>query len=350
MDTALESICIPADASLRDAMCAIDAAGTEIALVVGPGARLVATLTDGDIRRALLRGAGIDAPAGPHARSEFVATTSLDRADALELMQARDLAELPVVDADGRVVALHRLRALLGVEPRANVAVVLAGGRGVRLGPLTSERPKPMMPVAGRPILERIVLHLVSAGVSRIHLAVNYLAEVIEDHFGDGAELGAHIEYLREAPDRPLGTAGALGLLPDAVRSGTTPILVLNGDLVTRFSVADLCATHAREHAAVTVGITEHRYEVPFGVVAVEGSEIVALDEKPPTTWLVNAGVYAVAPAVAARVGRGEELSMPRLVAETLAKGERVAACPIGEDWTDVGTPETLRRARGELT
>ena len=348
MDPGLHGICIPHSASLRDAMEVIDAAGSEIALVVDVDGRLLATLTDGDIRRALLRDAAMDDEVLRFASRDFVATTTTDRAAALELMQARSLAELPVLDSSGRVVALHRLRELLGVVPRQNAALVLAGGRGVRLGALTREVPKPMMPVAGRPILERIVLHLVGAGVTRVFLAVNYLAERIEDHFGDGRHLGASIEYLRENPGRPLGTAGALGLLPDDVRDGTAPVLVMNGDLVTRFSVAELCAVHAREQAAVTVGISEHRYEVPYGVVEVDGERLRSLDEKPPGRWLVNAGVYAVEPFVAARVGVGEERSMPHLVAECLAKDETVAACRIGDDWLDVGTPETLRTARGE--
>lgn len=348
MDAALRGICIAPDASLRLAMEVIDAAGSEIALVVDDHARLVAVLTDGDIRRALLGDAPLDATALPFARRDFVATTSLDRAAALELMQARGLAELPVVDATGRVVALHRLRALLGAPRRDNAAVILAGGRGIRLGALTRELPKPMMPVAGRPILERIVLHLVGAGVTRVYLAVNYLAERIEDHFGDGRHLGASIEYLREDPDHPLGTAGALGLLPDMVRDAAAPILVMNGDLVTRFSVEELCAVHEREEAAITVGVSEHRYEVPFGVVDVDGERVTALDEKPPSRWLVNAGVYAVEPRVAWRVAAGEERSMPHLVTECLAKDETVAACRIGDDWLDVGTPEMLRTARGE--
>jgi dTDP-glucose pyrophosphorylase len=348
MEPSLYEVCIPTGATLRRAMEAIDDAGSEIALLVDEDDRLVAVLTDGDIRRALLRNATLADAALEHASREFVATGTLDRAAALEFMQARDLAELPVVDPHGRVVGLHRLRSILGVAPRTNAAVILAGGRGVRLGALTRELPKPMVPVAGRPILERIVLHLVGAGVTRIYLAVNYLAERIEEHFGDGHELGASIEYLREDPSRPLGTAGALGLLPRSVRIGDTPILVMNGDLVTRFSVDELCAVHAREHAAITVGVSEHRYEVPYGVVEIDGPHVVGLDEKPPRAWLVNAGVYAVAPDIAARVGPGEELSMPHLVAECLAKEETIAACRVGDDWLDIGTPETLRTARGE--
>jgi dTDP-glucose pyrophosphorylase len=348
MEPSLYEVCVPTTATLRGAMEAIDDAGSEIALLVDADDRLVAVLTDGDIRRALLRGATLADGALEHASLDFVATESFDRAAALEFMQARGLAELPVVDGHARVVGLHRLRSLLGVTPRPNAAVILAGGRGVRLGALTREIPKPMVEVAGRPILERIVLHLVGAGVTRIYLAVNYLAERIEDHFGDGHELGATIAYLREDPGRPLGTAGALGLLPETVRRDTPAILVMNGDLVTRFSVDELCIVHERADAAVTVGVSEHRYEVPYGVVETDGNRVVALDEKPPSQWLVNAGVYAVAPHVAARVGRGEELSMPHLVAECLAKDETVAACRVGDDWLDIGTPETLRLARGE--
>jgi len=346
----LAGVCVAPSDSIRDAMRAIDVAGSEIALVVDDGGRLLGTLTDGDVRRALLAGAALEDPVAEHASGHFIATTgSLDRVGALEFMQARGISQLPVLDGDGRVVALHLLRDLLGVDVRPNAAVIMAGGRGRRLGVVTRDVPKPLLAVAGRPILERLVLHLVGSGVRRVFLAVNHLAEQIEAHFGDGAEMGCRIEYLREDERLPLGTGGALALLPRDALLGDEPLLVMNGDLVTRFSVAELCATHARAAARITVAATEHRYEVPFGVLEMEGERVRRVIEKPPVTWPINAGVYAVDPEVAMRIVPGSECTMPDLIADCIQRGETVVASRIGEDWLDVGSPETLRRARGEL-
>ena len=206
---------LDARGTIRDALAAVDLGAAGIALATDEAGRLVGVATDGDLRRALLRGSALEDPVLPVLNRSFVSLTrSQTRADALDLMLARHIDVVPVTDADGRPVALHLLHAFLEPVARGNWAVIMAGGRGTRLQPLTDTTPKPMLKVAGRPILERIVLHLVGHGIERIFLSVNYLAHVIEDHFGDGRRFGARIEYLRE--DRPLGTAGALGLLPEA--------------------------------------------------------------------------------------------------------------------------------------
>jgi NDP-sugar pyrophosphorylase family protein len=192
------------------------------------------------------------------------------------------------------------------------------------------------------------VLHLVGAGVRRVFLAVNYRADQIVAHFGDGSDFGCQIEYLEEDPDCPLGTAGALSLLPDSARHGSAPILVMNGDLVTQFSVAALCATHERTGAVVTMAASEYRHPVPFGVLELDGEVVRAVVEKPTEAWSINAGVYAVNPSLLERVVPGREYAMTELVAECLARGERVSAYGIGGDWLDVGTPHHLGEARGE--
>jgi hypothetical protein len=201
-------------AVLREAMQAIDRGACEIAFVVDASEKLLGTVTDGDVRRALLAGATLEDPVGPVMNRRFTAVDeNASRAEVLDLMKARTLGQVPVTDSQGRLVGLHLLREMLGREEKPNWAVVMAGGRGERLRPLTDSIPKPMVCVAGRPILERIVLHLVGQGIRRIFLAVNYMADVIEDHFGDGRSFGCGIQYLREV--RPLGTGGALALLPE---------------------------------------------------------------------------------------------------------------------------------------
>jgi dTDP-glucose pyrophosphorylase len=339
---AFDSSVVPASGTLRDAMLALDAGARRIALAVGPDGRLMGVATDGDVRRALLGGASLDDPLGPHLMREFVVVSPGDgRAEVLELMRARRISAVPVVDADGRPVALHLLDEAIAPVDRPNWAVVMAGGRGTRLSPLTETTPKPMLRVAGRPILERIVLHLVGHGIRRIYLAVGYLGNVIEDHFGDGWRLGAQIDYLRE--DSPLGTGGAIGLLPQLPEE---PILVLNGDLVTQADLGALLDAHIADDRIATIGIRRYVHAVPFGCVDRDGDRVLRLEEKPALTRDVNTGIYALSPALVARVEPGKPVALPDLVGEALERGERVGAFEIEDDWIDVGQREQLDRAR----
>lgn len=245
-DAALRELVITEDATVRDAMQAIDQGTVEIALVVDAAGRLVAAVSDGDIRRALLGGTQLDDPVMPHAtRNPKTTGPESSRAQILDQMRAQYISQVPIVDKNGRLIGLHVMRELLGGQRRPNAAVIMAGGRGTRLGSLTETTPKPMLKVAGRPILERLVLHLVGSGIRSLFLSVNYLAQVIEDHFGDGKDYGCEIHYLREDPDRPLGTAGSLALIDPESPARKAPLLVMNGDLVTDFSVPDLLASHA---------------------------------------------------------------------------------------------------------
>ena len=320
----------------------MDLGAAGIALATDEAGRLVGVATDGDLRRALLRGSALEDPVLPVLNRSFVSLTrSQTRADALDLMLARHIDVVPVTDADGRPVALHLLHAFLEPVARGNWAVIMAGGRGTRLQPLTDTTPKPMLKVAGRPILERIVLHLVGHGIERIFLSVNYLAHVIEDHFGDGRRFGARIEYLRE--DRPLGTAGALGLLPEAP---DRTLVLLNGDLVTSVHVGNLIAVHDRGGDAATVGTRWYVHTVPFGCVERSGDRITGLEEKPAIQREVNTGIYALAPHVLELVPAGVPTTMPELIGRVLERGEPVGAFEVEDDWVDVGQRDQLVRAR----
>jgi dTDP-glucose pyrophosphorylase/CBS domain-containing protein len=331
-------------ATLRDAMTALDRSTYEIALVVDEGGRLVGTMTDGDVRRALLHGAPLDAGVVPHMQRNFTAVDPrANRAEVLDLMQARGISQIPVLDAGGQLVGLHLLRDVIGPVERPNWAVIMVGGRGSRLAPLTDDVPKPMLRVAGRPILERIVLHLVGHGIRRIFLAINYLGHVIEAHFGNGEQFGARIEYLRE--QRPLGTGGSLSLLPERP---TEPVLVMNGDLVTQLDMGRLFAFHESGGQAVSVAVRKYFHTVPFGCVELDGDRLIGLEEKPTLTRLVNAGIYVLAPGIVASMPRGEPTSLPEVVSGAMARNEVVRVFEIDEDWIDVGQREQLRQARGE--
>ena len=247
----LEQCLLEASSTIEDAMRSLDRSGAEISLVVDANRVLLGTVTDGDVRRALLKGAPLSARAADCMNRNFAfVRPTAGREEVMDLMQARHLSGVPVIDEQGRLAGLHLIHEIAGHVERKNWAVVMAGGFGSRLWPLTEAIPKPMLRVAGRPILERIVLHLVSFGIRRIYLAIHYLPHVIETHFGDGARFGCEIVYLRE--EQPLGTGGALRLLPERPRD---PILVMNGDLVTQADVGRMLDFHAESRAAATIAI-----------------------------------------------------------------------------------------------
>ncbi len=332
--------------TLREAVEVTQEASTSVCLLVDGNRRLVGTLSDGDVRRAFLAGASLDDAARSWA-SERPSTVPVgtDRSSVLDLMQALGVPQIPEVDTEGRVVRLHLLRNIIGGAARENTAVILAGGRGTRLRSVTGDLPKPMVQVAGRPILERLVLHLVGSGITDVRLAVGYGADVIERHFEGGERFGCTIRYLREAT--PLGTAGPLRGLLDALP--TEPVVVMNGDLVTSFSISGLLSAHVSTSARLTVAATEYAHEVPYGVLETEGGNgrVTGLVEKP--TWLgtVNAGIYAVEPSLIAEIPDGRSVLMTDLIERCLQRGERVTAWRAIGNWHDVGRPSDLARARG---
>lgn len=340
----LEVCGAPITASLLDAMRVLDGSGVGIVLVTDADGCLIGTLTDGDIRRAILRGAPLAASVEGFVNRAYISVRpETPRGEVIELMQARYIEQIPIVDEQRRVVGLHRLHAVLGAVPRPNWAVIMAGGRGSRLLPLTESIPKPMIKVAGRPILERIVLHLVGFGIRRIFLSVNYLGDVIERHFGDGSRFGCTIEYLRE--ERPLGTGGALALLPD---TPADPLIVMNGDLVTEADLGSMLLFHSHGKHAATLGVRPYMHVVPFGCLDLDGTRVLRMEEKPRLMNIVNAGIYVLDPKLLARIPRDQEFALPALLEQCLAAGEPVHAFEIDGDWIDVGQREQLRQARGE--
>ena len=326
-----------------DVLHSLDASALGIVLVEDATGTLAGTITDGDVRRALLGGATLAQPLDAFVHRQFAAVgPATSRAEVLDLMQSRWLSQVPIVNASGRLVGLHTLHDILGASPRNNWAVVMAGGRGERLRPLTDTVPKPMIPVAGRPILERIVLHLVGFGFRRIFLAVNYKAHIIEAHFGDGSKFGCSIEYLRE--EEPLGTGGALSLVPEPV---VDPMLVLNGDLLTQFDVGSMIGFHDAGRFRATVGIHEYGHTVPFGVVDLEADRVRSIREKPVEVWQANAGIYVLDAELIARIPRNTYYPLPALVEECIERDEPVGGFRIDKDWIDVGRKAELERARG---
>jgi len=340
----LSQITIADNATLLEAMGTINGCGHGIAFVRDHGGKVLGTLTDGDIRRALLSGASPGDRCLQSALNEdFVwVDSATDRAAALDIMRARSINQIPVLDEHGRLIGLHLLKELIGAAERPNWAVILAGGKGSRLAPLTETTPKPMLQVAGRPVLERLVLHVVGFGIRRVFLAVNHLAHVVEEHFENGTRFGCRIDYLRETT--PLGTGGPLSLLPAVPEA---PILVMNGDLVTQANLALLFEFHDSGGFAATCGLRPHALEIPYGVAKVDEDRLLGFKEKPTEQLLVNAGIYVVSPETVSLVPSNQEYPMTALILRCLEEGRPVGAHLIEDEWSDIGHPNELRAARG---
>jgi len=335
---------VPPDAPLREAIARIDKAGFQLALVTDGQGRLAGTLSDGDVRRAILRGCDLATPTStvmnPHPTTAMAGAT---KEELLALMRRKVLRQLPLLDAAGRIVDLATLDELAGVAERTNWVVLMAGGLGTRLQPLTKDTPKPMLPVSGKPILENILESFVEQGFRRFFLSVNYLADAVRGHFGDGARWGVDIQYLVE--DKRLGTAGALSLLP---QRPVDPIIVMNGDLLTRVRFDNMLHFHSEHGSAATMAVREYDFQVPYGVVRLEGINISHIDEKPIQRFFVNAGIYALSPEALEHVPGGVFFDMPTLFERMVARGFQVSAYPVREYWLDVGRLEEFERAQQE--
>jgi dTDP-glucose pyrophosphorylase len=339
----LKNCLVEDSASIREVMVALDRGALEIALVLDKQGKLLGTCTDGDVRRALLAGGGFESPIGSHIERKFVSVgPELGRAQVLDLMRARQVQQIPVLSADGTLLGIHLMRELIGSVERPNWAVLMAGGKGTRLRPLTENLPKPMIPVAGRPILERLVLHLVGFGIRRIFLSINYLGEMVEAFFGDGSKHGCTIEYLRE--DQPLGTGGSLTLLPELPEH---PLIVMNGDLVTGVNIADMLTFHTKGEYVASIGIREYGHTVPFGVVETQNGRLHGISEKPTYSWMVNTGCYVLNPDLIACLPKGTGCTIVSLVEDALTRGEHIGAYSVTQDWIDVGRISDLARALG---
>jgi dTDP-glucose pyrophosphorylase/predicted transcriptional regulator len=344
--TDLSAFFVRPDSSLREVIARIDQNRKGIALVVDDDRRLMGTITDGDVRRALLAGRDLDwraddllAQKPPSTASPVTAAAAASPAELLDLMQRHDLRHVPVLDVDGRVAGVTVLSDLLEEYRLPLRAVIMAGGLGTRLRPLTDDTPKAMLPVGDRPLLEHIVRQLKDAGIHRMSLATHYRGDLIRDHFGDGRDFSVDIQYVDE--DQPLGTAGALGLLAQS----DEPLLVMNGDILTQVDFRAMLEFHVTHGADLTMAVRQVELQVPYGVVETRGVEVVHLSEKPVARHLINAGIYLLNPDVHRFVPAGQRSDMTDLIARLIADRRRVISFPIRESWIDIGQPQDYTRA-----
>ena len=340
----IQKIRIPPESTIREAMVAIDNGVVQLALVVDPERRLLATVTDGDIRRGLLAGLTLDAPVtAVMQRNPISIPISAGRPAARRLMREKRLHHVPLLDDDGRITDLAWIDEIVGLTPNTTRVVLMAGGLGTRLRPLTEHLPKPMLPLGDRPLLEIIIRNFVDQGFGRFTISVNYLAETIRRHFGDGRALGVEIDYIDET--ERMGTAGALSLMKDWP---DTPFVVMNGDLLTTLRFEQMLRFHTDSNSTATMGAREFNMQVPYGVIQAEGTRLVGIEEKPNQSFYVNAGIYVLSPQMAEFIEPGKPLDMPDLFLRGIRKGDIASVYPIRDYWMDIGRIEDLERARLE--
>lgn len=333
------------DTSIRTLIERFTTRLVQIGLVIDPQRKLIGTVTDGDLRRGLLRGIATDAPV-----REIMNTAPRTirfgepRGDVLTFMRREKIKHIPVVDFAGRAVDLITIESLLAPERQPYPIVLMAGGEGRRLRPLTEHTPKPMLDVGGRPILETIIRRFSEAGFSEFHVSVNYRADVIRNHFGDGSALGVDLSYIEE--DMPLGTAGPLARL--AARKDT-PLLVMNADILSKVDPVQMIAFHRENDSAATMAVRNYEVQVPYGVVDIDDNQIRGLREKPVSRHFINAGIYVLSPDALGLVPQDRAFDMPDLFDACRDANMRTHAYPIEEYWVDIGQIDDYRRANADF-
>lgn len=347
----LDKLIVSPESTVREIMEAIDSNAQGIALVLDPDRRLIATITDGDIRRAILAGLNLELPANDliaqreavFATGAMTAPVGTEDAILLHMMTEATVRHIPLVDEEGRVVDVALMSELVKEYELPLRAVVMAGGSGKRLRPLTDELPKPMLPLGSRPLLELIVERLKNAGIRNVNVATHYKSEIIADHFKDGQDFGVNINYVRE--DQPLGTAGALSLL----KHSDEPLLVMNGDILTRVDFRAMLNFHKEHNAELTVAVRQYELSVPYGVIETDGVAVTGISEKPVLKQFINAGIYLLNPSVRLQIPNGQHYDIPELIDNLIRSGRSVVCFPIREYWLDIGRAEHYDQAKADI-
>lgn len=329
---------LPVSATIGEAIVNLDQVSLKIVMVIDESGILIGTISDGDIRRALFRGLALnDSVRSILSHNPLVVPPEMSRDLVMQLMIANKIQQIPVINSERKVVGLHLWDELSVPTVRSNLMVIMAGGLGTRLRPLTENCPKPMLPIAGKPMLEHIIERAKQQGFGNFAIATHYLGGVIEDYFGNGDRFGVRVDYLRE--QMPLGTAGALSLLDPLP---IAPFIVTNGDVITDINYGELLDFHLRSSAIATMAVRLHEWQHPFGVVETQGIEIIGFEEKPVARTHINAGIYALDPNILGNLGVDQRLDMPTLFTQLKSQSRRIVAYPMHEPWLDVGRPDDL--------
>jgi dTDP-glucose pyrophosphorylase/CBS domain-containing protein len=340
------------DITIIDAIAKIDTNRHGVLVIVDKDAHVTGVLTDGDIRRAILAALDLNTKVSVllERRSSgmypkpITAKAGTSKQDIFLVMQEHKIRHLPLLDEQARVVDIAFLEDYAGFSTGRMTAVVMAGGFGKRLLPLTNDIPKPMLPVMGKPLMERQIEQLITSGINKVFVTTHYKSEKIVEHFGNGNSFGVDINYVME--NQPLGTAGALSLLPEI----SEPVLVINGDILTRMDFQAFLVFHKEHDADMTVAVREFKSQVPYGVVEVNGVEIVDVVEKPTKRYFINAGIYLLNPDVLSLVPIcKDQYDMPELINMLVKKGRKVVSFPVREYWLDIGHKDDYEKAQADV-
>ena len=351
MLTNLETLCVSPQSTIQHAITQMNASRAGIVLVVDEDTRLLGTITDGDVRRGILANITIESPVseildqktGSTFAQPIVASSDADSATLLKTLRQHTIRHLPIINPQKQVVGLVTLDEFIVPETPPLQAVIMAGGFGTRLSPLTDTLPKSMLPIGDRPILELIIDQLRQSGISKVNLTTHYKKDNITDHFGDGDGFGVEIQYVEE--DQPMGTAGAISLL----EGSDDPILVINGDILTDVNFRSMLDFHQSQQADMSVAVRYHEFQLPYGAVTTDGVEITGITEKPMIRNLINAGIYLLNPSVRRLIPSGQRYDMTDLIERLIKDGRRVVSFPIGEYWIDIGKVEDYDKARADV-
>lgn len=345
MNIELEKVVVGPNVDIRSAWRVLDAAGLRVVLIADEDFNFIGIATDGDIRRGLLSDVSLDDPISAVANaSALTVKPGVDKKDLIALMEKNGVLALPVVDS-GVLRGVEVLQSLLAVPALDNPVFIMAGGFGTRLRPLTDAKPKPMLPIAGTPMLEVLVKRFRDLGFWNFYISTHYLPEVIHDHFGNGESFGVSITYIHE--DSPLGTGGALGLLPYDLPD--LPLIMINGDILTDVDFRALLDSHVSSDAAATMCVKSYEVNVPFGVVEGEGAVIDKMVEKPTYFYSVNTGIYVVSPSIFSVVKKGEKIDMPSLLTREMNAGQSVKKQTFHGYWLDIGRMDDFNKAQVDI-
>jgi len=340
-----KNILLKRTSTIKEALNTIDRGGMQIALVIDDNKKLLGTLTDGDIRRGLLNNLSLDECIETIIfKTPTVCTTEDTKERILEIALTKKLHQIPIVDTDGKLVGIKDIDELLKPEYKNNKVVLMVGGLGTRLRPLTDNTPKPMLKVGNKPILETIILNFKKYGFVNIVLCVSYKAEIIKEYFKDGSEFGVNLEYVHE--NKRMGTAGALSL---SKKRFDEAFFVMNGDLLTDINFENMMNYHLENNSIATMGVREYDFQVPYGVIKTKGRDIISIEEKPVHHFLVSGGIYILSPKVLKYIPKDEYYDMPTLFEKIIEEKEKSISFIIHDYWLDIGRIEEFEKANNEF-
>lgn len=340
----IEEIKLAPNSKIKEALEIIDKGALQIALIVDENDKLLGTLTDGDIRRGLLKGLDLNSSIESIIfRTPTIGIISNTKEEILRLALSKKLHQIPIIGDNGKILGIHEIEELIKPKDKTNKVILMVGGLGKRLRPLTETTPKPMLRVGNKPILKTIVEKFAEYGYTNIIMCVNYKSHIIQDYFGDGSKFGVNIEYILE--EQRMGTAGALSLLKD---KPTEPFFVMNGDLLTNVNFEHLHNYHIATNSIATMCVREYDFQVPYGVVNIKDSKIISIEEKPTHKFFVSAGIYMLSSEVLNYIPKNEFYDMPTLFEKLISLNRNTVSFPLRDYWLDIGRMEEYKKANDE--